>query len=221
MKFELEKYIVDKIRSGEWKQNEKLPVEQKLIEISGLSKMTVRKTIERLREREILYSMQGRGVFVSPFHMHSKIERLSETLGATKVTYLPSSSKIPSILLKRFNENFEFDKDKMITFVKLYFVGEEIVAFTLNWLNNEEDKYTLKEVVRGDKSVFEKQDFNKVINVHKLEETSSSDKNILLTTFEFVPTIYSYYIKKDRNIVMMRVAKIKPRFYSSFEVKNR
>ncbi len=203
------------------KREWEIPIEKNLIKLSGLSKMTVRKVIDKLREREILYSMQGKGVFVSPFHEYSKIKRLTDVLGATKITYLPSSSKIPEILLKRFHKDFEIDLDKVITYVKLYFVDEEIVAFTLNWINNVDNKYSLKEVVRGDKSVFDEADFNKVINVHKLEETSSSDKNILLTTFEFIPTIYSYLIKKDRSVVMMRIAKIKPRFYQSFEVKNR
>ncbi len=221
MKFDLESYVIEKVESGEWEPNKKIPTEQKLMDISGLSKMSVRKTIDKLREREIVYSMQGRGVFVSPFFKNSKIEKLTDILGATKVTYLPSSSKIPEILLKRFNKEFEIDIDKIITFVKLYFVDEEIVAYTLNWFNNEDDSFTLKEIVKGDKSVFEKRDFNKVINIHKLEETSPSDKNILLTSFEYVPTTYSYFIKKDRNIVMMRVAKIKPKYYSSFEVKNR
>lgn len=221
MKFNLEQYIVEKIDSGQWEVNSKIPVEQDLMDLSDLSKMTIRKAIDKLREREILYSIQGRGVFVSPFYHNSKIVRLTETLGATKVTYLPSSSKIPMILLKRFNKEFELDLDKIITYVKLYFINDEIVAFTLNWLNNDDNKYTLKEVVKGDKSVFEKRDFNKVINIHKLEETSSSDRNILLTEFEYIPTIYSYFIKKDRNIVMLRVAKIKPKYYQSFEIKNR
>lgn len=221
MKFNLELYIIEKIDSGEWPENKAIPVEQKLIELSGLSKMTVRKTIEKLREREIVYSMQGKGVFASPFHNQSKIERLADTIGATKVTYLPSSSKIPKILLKRFDVDFEIDPNKLITYVKLYFIEDEIVAFTLNWLNNEDNKYTLKEIIKAEKSVFDKKDFNKVINIHKLEETSSSDKNILLTTFEYVPTTYSYYIKKDRKIVMMRLAKIKPKFYHAFEIKNR
>ncbi len=221
MKFDLEAYIIKKIDSGEWKENEKIPTELNLMKISDLSKMSIRKVIDKLREREVLYSMQGKGVFVSPFNKHSKIERLSEILGATKVTYLPSSSKIPEILLKRFHKDFEVNLNNIITYVKLYFIDDEIVAFTLNWINNDEKKYSLKEIVRGDKSVFMESDFNKIINIHKLEETSISDKNILLTKYEYVPTTYSYLIKKDRSIVMMRVAKIKPRFYQAFEVKNR
>ncbi len=221
MRLDLEKYILDKINEGEWKPNVKIPTELELIELSGLSKMSVRKIIERLREREVLYASQGRGVFVSPFAKNAKIQKLTDILKATKVTYLPSSSKIPQVLLKRFNGNFEINEDNLITFVKLYFIGEEIVAYTLNWLLNDDGKYSKHQIVNGDGKVFEDGDFSKVINTHKLEETTSSDKNILLTSFEYVPTTYSYYVKKDRDIVMLRVCKTKPKFYTAFEVKNR
>lgn len=221
MKYDLENYILENIESGNWKINKKIPIEQKLIELSGLSKMTVRKIIEKLKEREILYSIQGRGVFVSPFFKHSKIDKLTNILGATKVTYLPSSSKIPSILLKRFNEKFEIAEENIITFVKLYFIKDEIIGYSINWLNNEDKSYVLKNIIAKREDIFERRDFNKIINIHKLEETSSSDKNILLTTFEYIPTIYSYFIKRDRNIVMMRIAKIRPKYYNTFEIKNR
>ncbi len=218
---DLEKYILDRVYSGEWKPNGRIPVEAELIKLSGLSKMTVRKVIERLREREVLYANQGRGVFVSPFSQNAKINKLTDILGATKVTYLPSSSKVPEVLINRFNDDFEMRPENTITFVKLYFVGDEIVAYTLNWLNNVDGKYSSKQIVNGDGRIFQNGDYNKIISVHKMEETSSSDKNILLTDFEYIPTTYSYYIKKDRNIVMMRVCKTKPKYYSSFEIKSK
>ncbi len=218
---DLEKYIVEKVELGEWKPNQRIPTEVELIEISGLSKMSVRKVVEKLREREVLYASQGRGVFVSPFSANAKIHKLSNVLKATKVTYLPSSSKIPSKLLKRFNADFEMKEKNTITFVKLYFVKDEIVAYTINWLNNEDGEYSPKEVVNGKGRIFDDSDFNKVISTHKLESTTQTDKNILLTEFDFVPTTYSYYIKKDRNIVMMRVTKVKHKYFSAFEVKNK
>ena len=131
MKFDLEKYILNKINSKEWKQNEKIPTEIKFIEFTGMSKMTIRKIIERLKQKEALYSIQGKGVFVSPFYAYSKFERLSDTLGATKIICLPSSSKIPQVLLKKFGKKFEINMEKIITFVKLYFVKDEIIGFNV------------------------------------------------------------------------------------------
>ena len=183
--------------------------------------MTVRKVIDKLNEREIVYSVQGKGSFISPFHSYSKPEKLTDILGATKVVCLPCSSKIPKSLLRKFDENFKIDIEKIITYAKLYFIEDKIVAFTLNWLNNEDKKHTLKDVLSKNRSVFDDPDFNKIISTHKLEKTSPSDKNILLANFEYTPTIYSYFVKKNRNILLMRVSKILPKYYQSFEVKNR
>ena len=221
MKFDLEHYIITKIEANFWNENCAIPTESELIRISSLSKMSIRKVIDKLKEREILYTIQGRGVYVSPFHHSSKIEKLSDILKATKVTVLPSQSKVPQILLKRFNSNFEIDAKKTLTFVKLYFVNDEIVAFTINWLNNEANKYDLKNICQNKVSIYDNEDFNKQINYHRLEKTSVSDKNILLTKYEFVPTIYSYFINRNRHVLMIRVTKMKPRFYSSLEVKNK
>ncbi|BDU67720.1 MAG: hypothetical protein TYPL_3730 [Candidatus Tyloplasma litorale] len=219
MKFDLEKYIIDKIYSNEWKINSKIPIEQKLIEKSNLSKMTVRKVIDKLKEREILYTIKGKGTFVSSFYKKSKMFYLSEIIGATKVIYLPSSSKIPSILLNKVNKEFQMDLNEHITFVKLYFINDEIVAYSINWLNNMEKKYSLKQVISGNVDIHSRKNFNKVINMHKLEIASLSDKNILLNDLEYIPTTYSYYLKKDRNVAMMRVTKVKPKYFSAFEVK--
>ncbi len=221
MKLDLENYIIEKVESGEFKPNQKLPTEMEFIELSGLSRMSVRRVTERLKEREVLYSVQGKGMFVSPFYKQAKIHKLTEVLGATSTRYLPSSSKIPSLFMKRFNKDFEMKEEDVITFVKLYFRGEEIIAYTLNWLNNADGKYNPNEVVNGKGKIFDEGDFNKVISTHKLEPTSNTDKNILLTESEFTPTTYSYYIKKDRNIVMMRVIKSKPKYFSAFETKNK
>jgi len=224
MKYDLEKYIVKKIDSGEWEHDKPIDSEKKLIIESGLSKMSVRKIIDKLKEREILYSIQGFGVFVSPYNKSSKFIKLEDSLKATKVTILPSRSKLPEKLLKNFNNknnDFGIDEDKMITFVKLYFVRDEIVAFTLNWLDNSDGNYNIKDIIKEKTSIYDGNDFNKLINVHKLEETSSSDKNILLTTFEYVPTTYSYYINKSRKVLMLRITKTKPKFYNALEVKNR
>lgn len=221
MKFNLEEYIINKIDKGDWKPNKAIESEKKLIEVSGLSKMSVRKILDKLKEREVLYSVQGNGVYVSPFINCLKVEKLEKLLGATKVTTLPSKTKIPLSLLGKFDEFSDMREEDTLTFVKLYFIKEEIVAFTLNWLNNSEKKYNIKDIINGNKSLHVEENFNKIISKHKLEETSSSDRNILLTSFEYVPTSYSYYIKKNRQVSMIRITKMKPKFYSALEVKNK
>jgi DNA-binding GntR family transcriptional regulator len=97
-----------------------------------MSKMTIRKAIDKLKEQEVLYAVRGRGVFVSSFHEHSKFKSLKKTLKANKVSYLPSSAPIPQILLNRFEEGYEIDRKKAISFIKIYYVEDKPVALTIN-----------------------------------------------------------------------------------------
>lgn len=219
MKFDLEKYILDKINSGEWQENSLIPTESKLIELSGFSKMTVRKTIEKLKSHEVLYSVQGKGVFISPFHDEYNIDRLQNILGADKISYIPSSAEIPAVLLKKYDKNIDLSNKKILTYVKTYTVKDKIAAYTINWVINDNDKYTLRDVISQKKSVYKNKDFNKIINIERMRNTTKSDKEILNTNDEYLPTIYSYYIKNDRSLVMLRVSKIIPRFYKAFEIK--
>lgn len=57
--------IYKKIIEGEYKAGERLPAEDKLAEIYGVSRMTVNKALMELVNREYLTRVQGSGTFVS------------------------------------------------------------------------------------------------------------------------------------------------------------
>ena len=97
-KLSSEEYILDKINKGEWPSNFKLPTEGAIMKKLNVSKMTIRKTMDRLKEKEVIYSIRGSGSYVSPFHQNSKFKSLRKQLKANKVSYLPSTSKMPLIL---------------------------------------------------------------------------------------------------------------------------
>ena len=222
MKFDLEKFIYQKIIKSEWKPNNKIPSEIELIKISNLSKMSIRKVVEKFKEREILYSIQGKGVFVSSFFKESKIEKLSEKLGATKVTFLPSTLNMPKSLLKKFDKEFAINEKDYFSFVKFYFIDDEVVAYTVNWLCNKKLKLMPSEILNNKFSILGGTKFEKVINLNKFEQASQTDSNILLMEENsYIPTTYSYYVEKNRNIYMMRIVKVKPKYFNSFEIKNK
>lgn len=54
-----------KIKSGEYKTNEQLPNEQKLSEIMGVSRITVREAIKILASKNIVIIERGKGTFVN------------------------------------------------------------------------------------------------------------------------------------------------------------
>ena len=61
-------YIEERIRSGDWPPNHKLPPPAELtnVIVPPTSPATVRRATDRLQERGVLVGRQGKGVFVAP-----------------------------------------------------------------------------------------------------------------------------------------------------------
>lgn len=57
--------FMENIRKGIWEVGEKLPSEKELSNTYGVSLITVRKTLEELNKKNMIYKIQGKGSFVS------------------------------------------------------------------------------------------------------------------------------------------------------------
>lgn len=57
-----------RIDSGEWAADQRLPTEQRLTEQFGVSRTVVREAVSRLKSMGLLTSRQGAGMFVAPRH---------------------------------------------------------------------------------------------------------------------------------------------------------
>lgn len=58
-------YIQDRIRSGSWKPDTKIPSENKLVELLGISRMTINRALRELTSEGHLLRIQGVGTFVA------------------------------------------------------------------------------------------------------------------------------------------------------------
>lgn len=62
---QLSELIRNKIVSGEWEANTKIPTEPELCSKYNLSRMTVRLALDELKNEGLIYRRQGKGTFVS------------------------------------------------------------------------------------------------------------------------------------------------------------
>lgn len=62
---QLEEILRDGIEDGTWQPGESIPSERELSRIYGLSRMTVRKAIDRLVSTGLIFRVDGKGTFVS------------------------------------------------------------------------------------------------------------------------------------------------------------
>lgn len=71
---QLKEIIKNKITTGEYAENAKIPPEPELTNTYGISRITVRRAIEDLVEEGYLIKKQGKGTFVSRHKVFRKIE---------------------------------------------------------------------------------------------------------------------------------------------------
>ncbi len=62
---QLKNLIIEKIESGEYEENSKIPSEQELCEMYNISRPTVRQAISELTSSGYLYKEKGKGTFVA------------------------------------------------------------------------------------------------------------------------------------------------------------
>lgn len=63
---QLTNILREKIEKGEWRANQKIPSENDLNRIYGISRMTARQVLAQLVNEGLLFRVQGKGTFVAP-----------------------------------------------------------------------------------------------------------------------------------------------------------
>jgi GntR family transcriptional regulator len=75
--YQFKNLIKQKIKSGEWKVNERIPSEAELIAEYGVTHHTVIKALNDLTREGLIYAKKGKGRFVSPDKITEKLQILS------------------------------------------------------------------------------------------------------------------------------------------------
>ncbi|AQP99493.1 MULTISPECIES: histidine utilization repressor [Pseudoalteromonas] len=70
---QIKQFIVDKIRSATWQENQRVPSENELASQFSVSRMTARRALSELTEAGILTRSQGLGTFVATFKSQSSL----------------------------------------------------------------------------------------------------------------------------------------------------
>ncbi|MCC7236697.1 MAG: GntR family transcriptional regulator [Bryobacterales bacterium] len=86
--------LVDRIQQGEWKPHEKLPTEDELGALYGVSKATVRQALQEMVQADLVRREQGRGTFVADSKVQFGPRDLSSFTEEMRDFGLRSASKI-------------------------------------------------------------------------------------------------------------------------------
>lgn len=139
------KFILDKLSSGELRSGDKLPSERDLCSQTGINRNTVRHALMRLQREGKIYRLDRRGWYVNsvrliynPAH-HVNFARLAESQGrAARWTTSESGQTLIDQELSLSDEFEGFANGTVVeTMENIFFLDEQKVAFTRNYLHSE------------------------------------------------------------------------------------
>jgi GntR family transcriptional regulator len=91
--YQLKQIVIDKIKTGEWAVDSKIPTELELSEYYGISRATVRQALKELVAEGSLYRKQGKGTFVLPHKIEQRLNSFySFSNEIRKLGYSPSTT---------------------------------------------------------------------------------------------------------------------------------
>ncbi len=102
---QLRDIIVEKIESGEYGEEYKIPSEQELCDMFDISRPTVRQAISELTNSGYLYKEKGKGTFVSKLGARIEIKNYSGFTDSILDSEVPGSKSITSIRTLSSNDS--------------------------------------------------------------------------------------------------------------------
>ncbi len=216
-----EKFIIESINSKKYSPLDKIHSEAQLMSLTGVSKMTIRSSINKLINTGYLISVPKKGVYVSPFVNELSVEGNYFHFFKSKVKTMKSNEKeIPYDLRKFSDENMK--SIDFISFIRFYYnENNELIAFSNNWI----DKKTIKD----EKKLLNANHFQinsyfkpKVVfnKISMLASTQFDRITLKEPNTEFIPTIFSIQIQEGSVVPQFfRMFTIKPKYFTAQNFK--
>ncbi len=209
---ELQRYILKKIKSGEWVNGYKIPNEKMLMEKFNFSKQTVRKVISHLNDLNILYSIQGKGVYVSKFCDLLLLENSINKRTKGETIKLPTKHKIPNKILER--KNLEIEKLNSIQqFIEIFFHEDDVVKYSIFWIFSKENigkNYSIT-IDNIDVTLTERK-------VSELNELDMKIFNISKDVEKFLIITNEFFFDSKNSVKVIKITKTLPKNFEDFSL---
>lgn len=115
---QLAELIEEKIFKKQYRPGQMIPSERELCDVYGISRMTVRKAIDSLVDKEILTRVQGKGTFVNRTDMNSAMDGLESMRAFIRESGLLPSNKVIHTAVRpagvKYAKIFGIDEDSLI-----------------------------------------------------------------------------------------------------------
>lgn len=131
--------IIEYIRSKNMQPNDKLPSEESLMKMLGVSRYTVREALALLEQDKLIYKVQGKGTYIKkvPVVIESGLEKLESINEIIKrFGYNPIGKclkiKLESPTLDMMEKLNISKEDRVITFTRIKIADDKLAAFCVD-----------------------------------------------------------------------------------------
>lgn len=137
--YQIKESIRNKILTKEWKAGNRIPTEAEICKMYDVSRITVRKALEKLQQEGYLEKIQGRGNFVLETAVEQKLSKFysfSEELykkGLKEKTYLLNFCRIPADIEVMRALNIRPDME-VFEIIRSRFVDETPYAYECSYI---------------------------------------------------------------------------------------
>lgn len=207
--------LLAKIKNGSWKSGDKLPSEAELCSLLGVSRVSVRSALQRLKGMGLIEVKQGKGSFVygaeAAFDFSSFVKALTltekEMLEINEVRNMIENKAIDILLSKhdqvdfsRYTEEYELLKSAAEQCDYEEFTKHDFM-FHMMLIMTTENRYLIQmtRVLQNDFFVFLRES-NKFLL--RDEEDKEKTREYFLHAFEIHEKIYTAIIQGDREKAM-------------------
>lgn len=107
----IKEHVLEKIRSGEWKQGDLIPTEEAFTKTFGVSRMTVNRALRELAADQIVVRIQGSGTFVAQEKFQATLVEIKSIADEVKARGHTHRSELQLLERARANDQLasEFD----------------------------------------------------------------------------------------------------------------
>ncbi len=137
--YQIADYLLELLSRGDLDPEERLLPEEELREIFGVSRTTIRRALEHLLNKGLLYRKQGRGTFWTQAAHDLRHEKLSgvnrQIFNIKEETTVQVLSKAKEKGLSDVNTILNLDPEsEVIVFKRIRFDNSEPMSYTINYL---------------------------------------------------------------------------------------
>lgn len=138
--YQLKQVLIEKIKSGDFKENEQIPTEAELCKMFNISKAPVRQALTELESENYIYKIRGKGSFVSSNYIKQPMAKLHsftediEEIGHKPGARLLGKSIVPADFEVARALNIK-EGGKTLQAVRMRYIDDEIYSLNYSYFS--------------------------------------------------------------------------------------